>query len=382
MALPCIKRQSILVAHNLTEPARKTPLTMPVENAPTLLTNNVKIPKEQTVYKGNYINKEDFPAHRFCVAPMLDCTDRHARFFLRLLTKRSLLYTEMITTGALIYGDRDGFLAYNQEEHPVSLQLGGSDPAHLKQCTQMAYDHGYDEVNINVGCPSDRVQKGKFGACLMKEADLVAECVQQMKQVPVPVTIKSRIGVDDQDSYENLVEFVAKTSQAGCQAYVIHARKAWLKGLSPKQNREVPPLDYPRVYQLKQDFPELEIIINGGIEGFNTIDEHLTKVDGVMLGREAYYNPFMLAEVDQRIYGHSDPIATRESIIEQIIPYIEAQVSEGARLKHITRHILGLFRGIPGARLWRRHLSENAHKPEATVELLRQALKLVHSTEA
>jgi len=368
--------------HIPAEPARKTPLIMPVENTLSHLKNNLRKPIEPVVYNSNCAKKSDIPAHRFSVAPMLDCTDRHARFFLRLLTKRSLLYTEMITTGALIYGDRKGFLAYNQEEHPVALQLGGSDPAHLQQCTQMAYDSGYDEVNINVGCPSDRVQKGMFGACLMKQADLVSECVQQMKQVPIPVTIKSRIGVDDHDSYENLVEFIDKTSQAGCQTYVIHARKAWLKGLSPKQNREVPPLDYPRVYQLKQDFPELEIIINGGIEDFNAIDEHLTKVDGVMLGREAYYNPFMLAEVDQRIYGDTQPTATRESIIEQIIPYIEAQVSEGARLKHITRHILGLYRGIPGARLWRRHLSENAHKPEATVTLLKEALKLVHVSEA
>ncbi|PCJ19935.1 MAG: tRNA dihydrouridine(20/20a) synthase DusA [Gammaproteobacteria bacterium] len=353
---------------------------MPEHSNPHNLIESINSTSEAIDTKQINESNSSLPAHRFCVAPLLDCTDRHARYFLRLLTKRSFLYTEMITTGALIHGDREGFLAYNQEEHPVALQLGGSEPKHMQQCTQMAYDSGYDEVNINVGCPSDRVQRGMFGACLMKEADMVADCVNEMKQVPIPITIKSRIGVDDHDSYEQLVEFVSKTSQAGCQTFIIHARKAWLKGLSPKQNREVPPLNYPRVYQLKQDFPELEIIINGGITEFGEINDHLTRVDGVMLGREAYHNPFMLAEVDNRVFGESGPTVSRQAVVEQMIPYIETQVAQGVRLKHMTRHILGLFRGIPGARLWRRHLSENAHKPEASVKLLTEALKLVDSS--
>ncbi|WP_071846639.1 tRNA dihydrouridine(20/20a) synthase DusA [Tatumella saanichensis] len=316
-----------------------------------------------------------YRADRFSIAPMLDWTDRHCRYFHRQLTSETLLYTEMVTTGAIIHGKGD-YLAYSQAEHPVALQLGGSDPAALAQCAQLAEARGYDEINLNVGCPSDRVQNGRFGACLMGEAALVADCIRAMRDVvSIPVTVKTRIGIDEQDSYQFLCDFIGTVaSDGGCQSFTLHARKAWLSGLSPKENREIPPLDYPRVYQIKQDFPQLNIGINGGVKSLDEAVEHLKYVDGVMMGREAYQNPGILAQVDQRIYGQShaqpDPVA----VVRAMYPYIEAELSQGTYLGHITRHMLGLFQGIPGARQWRRYLSENAHKPGADVSVLEKAL--------
>jgi len=308
---------------------------------------------------------------------MLDWTDRHCRFFLRLISKQALLYTEMVTTGALLHGDRQRFLQFDPSEHPLALQLGGSDPAGLAACAKMAEDFGYDEVNLNVGCPSDRVQNGSFGACLMAEPGLVAECVAAMrKAVSIPVTVKSRIGIDDRDSYEELTGFIGTVAEAGCDTFIVHARKAWLKGLSPKQNREVPPLRYDVVYQLKQDFPALRIVLNGGITTLDQAEDVLGNgVDGVMVGREAYHNPYILAEVDRRLFGASTEVITRAEIIEKLLPYIEQQRAEGVRLHSITRHILGLFHGEPGARSWRRHLSEHAVKYDADASVVREALK-------
>jgi len=318
-----------------------------------------------------------YPCHHFSVAPMLDWTDRHCRFFLRLISKQALLYTEMVTTGALLHGDRQRFLQFDPSEHPLALQLGGSDPAGLAACAKMAEDFGYDEVNLNVGCPSDRVQNGSFGACLMAEPELVAECVAAMRQaVSIPVTVKSRIGIDDRDSYEELIQFIGTVAEAGCDTFIVHARKAWLKGLSPKQNREVPPLRYDVVYQLKRDFPALQIVLNGGITTLDQAEDVLGNgVDGVMVGREAYHNPYILAEVDRRLFGASTEVITRAEIIEKLLPYIEQQRAEGVRLHSITRHILGLFHGEPGARSWRRHLSEHAVKYDADASVVREALK-------
>lgn len=311
----------------------------------------------------------------FSVAPMLDWTTRHQRYFMRLMTKHSLLYTEMITTGALIYGDRDRYLQYNKEEHPIALQLGGSDPKDMFQCAKMAEDYGYDEVNINVGCPSERVQKGAFGACLMLEPELIAECIGEMKVATsnTLMTVKSRIGVDNHDSYEALTQFIDVISTAGCQTFIVHARKAWLKGLSPKENREVPPLHYETVYQLKQDFPEIEFVINGGIKTLEESNDHLKYTDGVMLGREAYHNPYLLAQVDQLIYNIEGVVPTRQQILELFIEYVEKQLQRGVPLSHMTRHILGLFHAQPGAKAWRRHLSENASKRGAGLEVLQRA---------
>lgn len=313
----------------------------------------------------------------FCVAPMMDWTDRHCRYFHRLISQHALLYTEMVTTGALIHGDRHRFLQFNPEEHPLALQLGGSNPQDLATCAKMAEDYGYDEVNLNVGCPSERVQNGRFGACLMAEPDLVAECVAAMKQtVTIPVTVKSRIGVDDKDSYEELCVFVAKIAQAGCETFIVHARKAWLSGLSPKQNREVPPLRYDLVYQLKMDFPQLEIILNGGITTLEQADEVLQHVDGVMMGREAYHNPYLLADVDRRFYGVQREPLTRETILELLMTYIQQQLKTEVRLNSVTRHTLGLFHGMPGGRMWRRHISENVGKPGADETVLYKPLSL------
>lgn len=309
---------------------------------------------------------------------MLDWTDRHDRYFLRLISKHALLYTEMITTGALIHGDRQRYLQFNAEEHPVAIQLGGSEPADMALCAKMAEDEGYDEININVGCPSDRVQRGSFGACLMAEPNLVAECVSAMQnKVDIPVTVKSRIGIDNNDSYEALHQFIDTLSKAGCETFIIHARKAWLQGLSPKENRDVPPLRYDWVYQIKQDFPALEIIINGGIKTLEACDEHLQNVDGVMVGREAYHNPYMLATVDQRYYGSTAPVLTRKQVLEVFYEYVQRQRDQDVYLKHMSRHILGLFQGMPGAKAWRRRLSENAHKPGTGIELLQEAASLV-----
>lgn len=316
------------------------------------------------------------PNRRFCVAPMLDWTDRHCRFFLRLISQHAVLYTEMLTTGAILHGDTERFLAMNAEEHPVALQLGGSNPGDLAAACKLAEKYAYAEINLNCGCPSDRVQSGMFGAVMMKNAAITADCVAAMRDaVDLPVTVKHRIGVDDYDSYDFLCQFVGTLSEAGCNTFVVHARKAWLKGLSPKQNREVPELNYDRVYQLKRDFPHAEIIINGGITTLEQSIEHLNHLDGVMMGREAYTNPYILATVDQDIYSANHPVKSREKIAEQFLDYIDNEMSKGTKLHAMTRHILGLFHGMPGARLFRRHISENAYKPTATIDVLTTALK-------
>lgn len=323
-------------------------------------------------------NTARYPLNRFSVAPMLDWTDRHCRHFHRLLSKNALLYTEMITTGAILHGKGD-FLAYHQDEHPLALQLGGSDPQALAICARMAEERGYDEINLNVGCPSDRVQNGRFGACLMAEAQLVADCIKAMRDtVAIPITVKTRIGIDELDSYSFLCDFIQTVSeQGGCDTFILHARKAWLSGLSPKENREIPPLDYDRVYQIKRDFAGLTIAINGGIKTLEQAKQHLTQVDGVMIGREAYQNPTILTQVDRGLFDPLSPIPDSAAVIESLYPYIERELASGTYLGHITRHILGLFQGIPGARQWRRHLSENAHKAGAGVAVVQQALTFV-----
>jgi tRNA-dihydrouridine synthase A len=309
------------------------------------------------------------------VAPMMDWTDRHCRYFHRLLAPSALLYTEMVTTGAIIHGDADRFLAYNPEEHPLALQLGGSDPEELARCARLAEQRGFDEINLNVGCPSDRVQKGRFGACLMLEPALVKDCMSAMLDaVGIPVTIKTRLGVDDHYSYDFVRDFVEEVSQSGCSIFIMHARKAVLAGLSPKQNRDVPPLHHDWVYRLKQEMPGLEIVINGGIDSVDTAQAHLEYVDGVMLGRAAYHNPWVLAEC-QRTFFEQYPDIDRNGIIEQMTGYLEKQVREGAAVKHISRHVLGLFQGIPGARAWRRYISENAWRDDSNTQLLTQALE-------
>ena len=313
---------------------------------------------------------------KLSVAPMLDWTDRHCRFFLRQLSSHTVMYTEMVTTGAILFGKGD-YLSYNQEEHPLVLQLGGSDPKALTECAQKAEQLGYDAININVGCPSDRVQNGRFGACLMAEPDLVAECVQSMQAaVSVPITVKSRIGIDDQDSYEFLHTFIDKVSSAGCEHFIVHARKAWLSGLSPKQNREIPPLDYSRVYQIKKDFSNLQISINGGIKTLQESVDHLQHIDGVMIGREVYQNPYLLSEADQLVYGDVKAQITREQVIEIMCDYIDRNVANGGRVWHVVRHMLGLCNGLPGARRYRRYLSENAGREGADSSVLREAFAL------
>lgn len=314
-------------------------------------------------------------ACRLSVAPMLDWTDRHCRYFHRLLSQQTLLYTEMVTTGAIIHGKGD-FLAYSEQEHPIALQLGGSNAADLATCAKLAQERGYDEVNLNVGCPSDRVQNGRFGACLMAEPQLVADCVAAMKDVvDIPVTVKTRIGIDDHDSYEFLTDFISTVSEkGGCEQFTIHARKAWLSGLSPKENREIPPLDYERAYQLKRDFPHLVLALNGGIKTLAESKEHLQHLDGVMIGREAYQSPYILAEVDQQIFGLDQPVKKRTQVVEEMLPYIEKELAAGASLGHITRHMLGLFQSMPGARQWRRYISENAHKKGSGIEVVEAAL--------
>jgi tRNA-dihydrouridine synthase A len=314
---------------------------------------------------------------RLCVAPMMDWTDRHCRYFLRLISRNVRLYTEMITTGAILHGDTDRTLRFHPSEHPLALQLGGSNPRELAACARIAARYGYDEINLNVGCPSDRVQTGRFGACLMAEPSLVGECVAAMQDAAsLPVTVKTRIGIDNLDSYEFLCTFLSGLAAAGCTTFIVHARKAWLQGLSPKKNREVPPLRYDVVYRLKRDFPHLEIILNGGISGLDQAREHLHKVDGVMLGRAAYHDPYILADADRRIFGTARTPFSRHAIIARLLPYIEDELNNGGRLHHITRHILGLFQGVPGARAWRRHLSEHSHREDAGIEIIRQALAL------
>lgn len=316
--------------------------------------------------------------HRMAVAPMLDWTDRHCRYFLRLISRHTWLYTEMITTGALLHGDVDYLLRFDPSEHPVALQLGGSEPADMARCAQLGAEFGYDEININVGCPSDRVQNGRFGACLMAEPQRVGDCVAAMTAtVSIPITVKTRIGIDEQDSYEALHHFVATIAAAGCRTVIVHARKAWLSGLSPKENRTIPPLRYDIVYQLKRDFPQLEIVINGGIGTLAQARAQLNHVDGVMIGREAYHNPFMLAEVDGAFYDDAHVVPSRDEIVEILLPYIEQELALGSPLKHMTKHILGLYHGVAGARAWRRYLSENSHRADAGVDTIRAALSAV-----
>jgi tRNA-dihydrouridine synthase A len=306
---------------------------------------------------------------------MMDCTDRHFRYFLRLLSRQVLLYTEMITPAALIHGDWRHFLRYDVSEHPLALQLGGNNPEEMAHAATLAERMEYDEVNINVGCPSERVRHARFGASLMAEPDTVARCVEAMRQKShLPVTVKTRIGIDSQDSYEDLAQFVLKVAAAGCRTFIVHSRKAWLKGLNPKQNRELPPLRYDVVYQLKQDFPGLDIVLNGGITSLGEAKRHLNHVDGVMLGREVYNNPYILVEVDKIFYGDDPSPVSRQQVLRRYMPYIEAELSEGTPLSQITRHVMGLFRGLPGARRWRRTLSEKACQTGAGMDVIEQAV--------
>jgi tRNA-dihydrouridine synthase A len=322
----------------------------------------------------------DFKRPKICVAPMMKWTDRHCRFFLRQLSSHCLLYTEMVTTGAILNGDPDWLLKFNPAEHPVALQLGGSGPEALASAARIGAGYGYDEINLNVGCPSDRVHSGRFGACLMAEPELVAACVAAMiEQVDVPVTVKTRIGINSQDSREFLQRLLEHVRTAGCRTVIIHARKAILGGLSPKENRSIPPLKYEAVYRVKQDFPDLEVILNGGITELDAAATHLESVDGVMLGREAYHNPYILAGVDARFYGATQQPPTRETIIRNMRPYIEMELAAGTALKHITRHLLGLYHGVPGARAWRRHLSQYATAGNAGIEVIEEALGTMNS---
>ncbi|MCZ6632358.1 MAG: tRNA dihydrouridine(20/20a) synthase DusA [bacterium] len=315
------------------------------------------------------------------VAPMMECTDRHERYFLRLISRHVLLYTEMVTTGAILHGDLKRLLGFDPFEHPVALQVGGSDPGDLARCAKVGQDFGYDEINLNLGCPSDRVQSGRFGACLMAEPELVADCVKAMKDaVDVPVTVKTRIGIDDRDSYEELVQFVEIVAKTGCKTFIFHARKAWLQGLSPKENREIPPLRYDVVYRIKGDFPELDVIVNGGITTLDAVRDHLKAVDGVMIGREAYSNPYFLASVDQDFFGEQDAVLSRHEILDRYVDYMETQHFAGVRLNQMTKHIMGLFQGIPGARAWRRYIGENVHLPDANMDVVRQAAQFVHAS--
>jgi tRNA-dihydrouridine synthase A len=309
---------------------------------------------------------------------MMEWTDRHCRFFHRLMTRRALLYTEMVTTGAVLHGDRDQLIGFDPFEHPVALQLGGCEPRALAQCARIGADLGYDEINLNVGCPSDRVQEGRFGACLMAEPDRVADCVAAMKaQVAVPVTVKCRIGIDAQDPEEALEIFAGAVERAGVDALIVHARKAWLKGLSPRQNRDVPPLDHARVHRLKAAHPRLPVVLNGGIASVAAAAAHLAGVDGVMMGRAAYQEPWRLMEVDPLVFATDAPLRAPKEAALAFIPYIERELARGTRLSAITRHMLGLFRGVPGARAFRRHLATHAVKPGAGTDVLVAALALV-----
>jgi tRNA-dihydrouridine synthase A len=322
-------------------------------------------------------------SRRFAVAPMMDWTDRHCRFFHRLLTRHALIYTEMLTTGAVLHGDRQRLLGFDPAEHPVALQLGGSNPRQLAECARIAEDFGYDEVNLNVGCPSDRVQEGRFGACLMAEPELVGECVAAMKtKVGVPVTVKCRIGIDDQDPEQALSALTGAVRQAGVDALIVHARKAWLAGLSPRQNREVPPLDHARVHRLKAAHPDLTIVLNGGVATLEQALDHLQKVDGVMMGRAAYQEPWRLLAADPLVFGAQAPFASGAAALAALIPYIERELARGTRLSSITRHVLGLFHAVPGARAFRRHLATEAVKPGAGAGVLSDALAQVGATDA
>jgi tRNA-dihydrouridine synthase A len=314
---------------------------------------------------------------RFSVAPMMEWTDRHCRFFHRLLTRRALIYTEMVTTGAVLRGDRERLIGFDPAEHPLALQLGGSDPAALAECARIGADFGYDEINLNIGCPSERVQEGRFGACLMAEPQLVGDCVAAMKAaVAIPVTVKCRIGIDDQDPEQALTAFAATVVAAGTDALIVHARKAWLSGLSPRENRDIPPLDYGIVFRLKAAYPNLPIVLNGGIASVEAAREHLQKLDGVMMGRAAYQEPWRLLQVDP-LLGAAAPVASAKAAALALIPYIERELSRGVRLHSITRHLHGLFQAVPGARPYRRHLATAAVKPGACAEVLAEALALV-----
>jgi tRNA-dihydrouridine synthase A len=305
---------------------------------------------------------------------MMEWTDRHCRYFLRLISKRTLLYTEMVTADAILRGDRNRLLHFHPREHPVALQIGGSDPNALAEAARICVDFGYDEINLNVGCPSDRVQSGRFGACLMAEPERVADLIGAMgASANVPVTVKCRIGIDDQDAEESLDRFIDAVAQGGCRIFILHARKAWLEGLSPKENRDVPPIDYDRVYRIKARRPDLTIIVNGGIESLGEAVDHLAHVDGVMLGRAAYQDPYLLAEVDHRLFGSAEPPPSRLDVLDSFMAYAESELAHGVRLNQMTRHILGLFHGQPRARAFRRVLAENAHLDGARVEVLQAA---------
>lgn len=315
---------------------------------------------------------------RLSVAPMMEWTDRHDRYFLRLLSRHTRLYTEMVTAAALLHGDAQRLLAFDASEHPLALQLGGSDPLALARAAELGAAAGYDEINLNVGCPSDRVQEGRFGACLMAEPALVADCVAAMRaRVTVPVTVKHRLGIDAQDSYEFTHGFIDTVRRAGCDVFVVHARKAILAGLSPKENREIPPLVYENVYRLKRDFPQLTVALNGGVKTLAESEAHLQHVDGVMIGREAYHNPYLLAEADRTLFGDEHAVPSRAEVIEQMIPYIEREMAQGHTLHSITRHMLGLYHGVPGARAFRRVLSTEGVKRGAGIHTLREALAQV-----
>lgn len=319
------------------------------------------------------------PDHTFCVAPMMDWTDRHDRVFLRQFSSRALLYTEMVTAAALKHGDAAYLLQYNAEEHPLALQLGGSNPLELADAAKLGESAGFDEINLNVGCPSDRVQSGAFGACLMADPALVGRCVASMKSaVSVPITVKCRIGIDEMDSQAELENFIGVVAEAGCEVFIIHARKALLSGLSPKQNREIPPLNYERVFSIKKAFPQLQVIINGGITSLEQASKLIEKTDGVMLGREAYQNPFILHEVDSRFFALPQAMQTRIDYLRAYIPYIEQQLYEGVPLQYMTRHVLGLFKGQRGGKQYRKHLSENSRLPGAGLNVLHDAIAYVN----
>ncbi|MFN0219584.1 MAG: tRNA dihydrouridine(20/20a) synthase DusA [Hyphomicrobium sp.] len=326
------------------------------------------------------MNETDY---RFCIAPMMDWTDRHCRLFHRQLTRRARLYTEMLTADAVLRGDRGRLLGFDASEHPLALQLGGSDPGKLAEAARVAVDRGYREINLNVGCPSDRVQEGRFGACLMTEPALVAACVTAMRDaVAVPVTVKCRIGVDDQDSERDFQTFIDTVAGAGCNVFIVHARKAWLSGLSPKENREIPPLDYARVYRLKAARVDLTVVLNGGIETLDEAAAHLQHVDGVMLGRAAYQNPAILAEVDRRFFDARARVPSRRDAIDAILPHVRRHIASGGRLSNVARHVLGLYQQQPRGRLFRRYLSEEGTKRGATADVLAAAVDLVEGDRA
>jgi tRNA-dihydrouridine synthase A len=328
-------------------------------------------------------SQKSAPPHRFSVAPMMERTDRHCRYFLRLISRHALLYTEMVTADAVLHGDRERLLGFDASEHPVALQLGGSDPMKLAEAARIGEAFGYDEINLNIGCPSDRVQSGRFGACLMAEPEVVAEGVSVMRSaVSVPVTVKCRIGIDDQDAEAGLDKFIDVVADAGCTSFIVHARKAWLQGLSPKDNREVPPLDYDRVWRLKARRPDLTIAINGGIETLDEVKRQLAHVDGAMVGRASYADPYLLAEVDREIFGSETPSPSRLDVLDRFMPYVEGELAKGVRLNQMTRHILGLFHGVPRARLFRRYLAENAHLDGAGLSVLEEARNVAAGGES